>query len=467
CDIGVKNGIITSLGRDLAPSANAKVIYCEGAIVTPGGVDGHVHLAQDRSANARSSGYLCADTIATGTRSAVAGGTTTVLLFAEQSRGDSVITEVEAYHALAKEQGSYSDYGFHVIVTDPTEKVLTEELPWAVEQGLTSIKIYLTYKHRKVSDSEFLRLLHTARKLGITTMVHAENADLIEFMTEKLESEGLTEPVYHAQSHPASAEAEATHRAVVFSTIMDVPILIVHVSIPESTNIIRKAQTKLQPIFAETCPQYLMLDEKKLAHEHFEGAKFICSPPPRTDPRDLEAIWQGIINGTFTIFSSDHCPYRYEGEGGKKQGIVNATNGNPNGMFHHVPNGLPGVETRMPILFSEGVLRRRCIDVKRFVELTSENPAKLYGLYPKKGAIQIGSDADLVVWHSADKFKPMVLKHARDLHDNCDYSPYEGVEFKSWPKITILRGKVIFKDGKILGSQEDGQFVKRGASTLP
>ena len=219
--------------------------------------------------------------------------------------------KVEAYHVLAKEQGAHSDYGFHCIVTDPTEKVLAEELPWLIDQGITSIKIYLTYKHRRVSDSEFLRLLHTARKLAITTMVHAENADLIDFMTEKLESEGLTDPMYHATSHPASAEAEATNRAVVFSNIMDTPILIVHVSIPESTNIIRKAQTKLQPIFAETCPQYLLLEESKLAQEHFHGAKFICSPPLRTDPRDIEAIWRGIINGTFTIFSSDHCPFQY------------------------------------------------------------------------------------------------------------------------------------------------------------
>jgi dihydropyrimidinase len=249
--------------------------------------------------------------VETGTRSSIAGGTTTVLLFAEQSRGDSVKTEVEAYHALAQEQGAYSDYGFHVIVTDPTEHVLAEELPWAVQQGITSIKIYLTYKHRRVSDSEFLRLLHSARKLGITTMVHAENADLIDFMTAKLEAEGLTDPMYHATSHPAIAEAEATNRAVMFSNIMDAPILIVHVSIPESTQIIRKAQTKLQPIFAETCPQYLLLEEGKLAQEHFQGAKFVCSPPLRTDPRDIEAIWQGIINGTFTIFSSDHCPYRY------------------------------------------------------------------------------------------------------------------------------------------------------------
>jgi dihydropyrimidinase len=254
---------------------------------------------------------LIGPVVETGTRSAIAGGTTTVLLFVEQSRGESVKAQVEAYHQLAEEQGAYSDYGFHVIITDPTEKVLAEELPWAVEQGISSIKIYLTYKHRRVSDAEFLRLLFTARQLAITTMVHAENADLIEFMTEQLESQGLTDPMYKATAHPGSAEAEATNRAVVFANIMDSPILIVHVSVPESASIIRKAQTKLQPIFAETCPQYLLLGEGKLAQEHFHGAKFICSPPLRKDPRDLEAIWQGLINGTFTIFSSDHAPYRY------------------------------------------------------------------------------------------------------------------------------------------------------------
>lgn len=233
-----------------------------------------------------------------------------MLLFAEQSRGDSLREKVEAYHLLAQEQGSYADYGFHAIITDPTPKVLDEELPAIAASGITSMKLFLTYKHMRISDKDFLRALHKARELDMVALVHAENGDLVDFFTEQLESLGLTDPLYKAVAHPPAAEAEATNRAVTFSSVMDTPLLIVHVSVPESAAVIRTAQSRLQPVFAETCPQYLLLGKSKLAQEHFCGAKFICSPPLRSDPSDVEAIWTGITNGTFTIFSSDHCPYR-------------------------------------------------------------------------------------------------------------------------------------------------------------
>ncbi len=248
--------------------------------------------------------------VETGTRSAVAGGTTTVLLFAEQSRGESLKEKVDEYHRLAQEQGSYADYGFHAIITDPTPKVLDEELPILARDGIMSMKLFLTYQHMRISDKDFLRALHKARELGMVALVHAENGDLVDFFTEQLELLGLTDPIYKSVAHPAAAEAEATNRAVTFSSVMDTPLLIVHVSVPESTEVIRKAQARLQPVFAETCPQYLLLGKSKLAQEHFCGAKFICSPPLRSDPNDVEAFWRGIVNGTFTIFSSDHCPFR-------------------------------------------------------------------------------------------------------------------------------------------------------------
>jgi dihydropyrimidinase len=330
CDIGIKRGVISSLSMNLVASEDTEIIECENAIVTPGGIDGHVHLAQDKSPRAQEAGYQCADTsmqsvsiivsstatptneypVETGTRSAVAGGTTTVLLFAEQSRGESALEKVDAYHRLAKSQGSYADYGFHIIITDPTTEVLNKELPVLAQQGISSMKLFLTYKHMRISDKDFLRALQKARELGMVALVHAENGDLVDFFTEQLESQGLTDPLYKAIAHPAAAEAEATNRAVTFSSVMDTPLLIVHVSIPESTEIIRRAQSYLKPIFAETCPQYLLLGKSQLAQEHFCGAKFICSPPLRSDPNDVEAIWRGLINGTFTIFSSDHCPYR-------------------------------------------------------------------------------------------------------------------------------------------------------------
>ncbi|KAK5233547.1 hypothetical protein LTR47_005169 [Exophiala xenobiotica] len=332
CDIGIKHGVISALGVNLVASEDTEIIDCEHAVVTPGGIDGHVHLSQDKSPRAREAGYQCADTIETGTRSAVAGGTTTVLLFAEQSRGESLREKVDAYHQLAQEQGSYADYGFHAIVTDPTPTVLEEELPILAREGIMSIKLFLTYKHMRISDKDFLRALHKARELGMVALVHAENGDLVDFFTEQLESQGLTDPLYKAIAHPAAAEAEATNRAITFSSVMDTPLLIVHVSVPESTEVIRKAQSQLKPVFAETCPQYLLLGKSNLAQEHFCGAKFICSPPLRSDPNDIEAIWRGIVNGTFTIFSSDHCPYRFTGPAGKQLGLSQADNGNPNGM---------------------------------------------------------------------------------------------------------------------------------------
>lgn len=232
------------------------------------------------------------------------------MLFAEQSRGESLREKVDAYHQLAQEQGSYADYGFHAIITDPAPTVLEEELPSLARDGIMSIKLFLTYKHMRISDKDFLRALHKARELGMVALVHAENGDLVDFFAEQLESQGLTDPLYKAIAHPAAAEAEATNRAITFSSVMDTPLLIVHISVPESAAVIRKAQSQLKPVFAETCPQYLLLGKSNLAQEHFCGAKFICSPPLRSDPNDVEAIWRGVVNGTFTIFSSDHCPYR-------------------------------------------------------------------------------------------------------------------------------------------------------------
>ncbi|KAF5626311.1 allantoinase [Fusarium tjaetaba] len=466
CDIGIKRGVIVGLGVGLVATEDTQIIDCNGAIVTPGGVDGHVHLSQDRSPRAQEAGYTSADTVDTGTRSAIAGGTTTVILFAEQSRGQSLKEQVDKYHELVNDQGSYADYGFHAIITDPTAQVLEQELPELAQSGIMSMKLFLTYKHMRISDRQVLSALQKARELGMVALVHAENGDLVDFFTEQLEAQGLTDPRFKAIAHPPEAEAEAVNRAITFSSVMDTPMLIVHVSVRQSMDVIRKAQSLLRPVFAETCPQYLLLGKENLDRDHFCGAKFVCSPPLRSDPKDIEEIWRGIINGTFTIFSSDHCPYRFDDTRGKKLGLSYSNNDEVQGVFTKIPNGLPGVETRIPLLFSEGVLKRQCIDVKRFVELTSENPAKLYGLYPRKGAIQIGSDADIVIWHTQDTFSPRKLEHNLHLHDGCDYSPYEGIEFLNWPRIVIVRGRVVFQDGIVTGTKGYGQFLKRSTCAL-
>jgi len=301
-----------------------------------------------------------------------------------------------------------------------------------------------------------------ARKQKITTMIHAENGAVIEWMTKQLEKRKLFDPKYHATSHPMVAEVKATYRAISLSEFIDVPILIVHVSSPAATHHISEAQKKGLPVYAETCPQYLFLTRKDLDKPGFEGAKCVCSPPPRDGPEDHEAIWRGLEDGTFTVLSSDHCPFLYDNsEIGKKTCI---TEEYPNGRFKYIPNGCPGVETRLPLLFSANRLTPQ-----KFVEVTSTNAARLYGLYPKKGAFIPGeSDADLTIWYPEGQMQEFTLDN-KMLHHNVDYSPYEGKAFKQWPRFTILRGQVVWDrdNGGLVGKKGYGKFLERGVSTLP
>ncbi|KAF8240234.1 dihydropyrimidinase [Tricholoma matsutake] len=450
-EIGIKDGVIVCIGSNLQSlsSANTQVLDCEGGFITPGGVDTHVHFEQWNMPTD--------DTWVTGTRAAICGGTTTVVTFAAQNRDrDSVLPIVEEYGALA-EGRCYCDYSYHLILTNPTKTIL-EELPIVVQKGITSVKLYMTYDPWKIGDREILKIMAAARKLGITTMVHAENDSIISFLIETLLERGQTEPYYHAVSRPSIAEAEATNRAISLAEVMDTPILLVHISSQASARTIREAQTRLLPIYAETCPQYLWLLSESLKGDNYEGAKAVCSPPPRDSPEDPEAIWRGIANGTFTIFSSDHTATKFHG--GKREGIVD---GKP--LFTKIPNGLPGIETRLPLLY-KGVEEGR-ISIHDFVRVTSSNPAKLYGL-GSKGAIQPGKDADLCIWYPASKMKPIQLENAM-LHNDIDYTPYEGMMFSNWPRYTLLKGKVVWnrENGGVIGRAGDGQFIKRATSALP
>jgi dihydropyrimidinase len=339
------------------------------------------------------------------------------------------------------------------------------EFPTLRKLGISSLKIYMTYQALQLRDNEILDVLLAARTYGLTTMIHAENGAVIEWMTSKLEAANLLSPVYHAVSHPPVAEIEATYRAISLAEFIDTPILIVHVSQPSAAQHIAQAQARGLPVYAETCPQYLFLTRADLAREGFEGAKCVCSPPPRDGPEDLEAIWKGLEDGTFTVLSSDHCPFRYEdAEVGKKSVISEDF---PNGQFKYIPNGIPGVETRLPLLLSEGRL-----EMRRFVEVTAANPAKLYGLWPRKGALIPGeSDADLVVWYphngAGSKMERFELKNEM-LHHDCDYTPYEGKTMSQWPRYTILRGKVVWdrENGGVVGKKGYGKFLERGESSL-
>lgn len=449
CDIGIQDGRIVSMAASLP--AGKQEIDAKGRCVTPGGIDAHCHFDQPSEQPIK-----MADDFNTGTRSALCGGTTTVIPFAAQVKGHSLQEAVDDYHQRADDK-SHIDYAFHLIVNDPTPDVLENELPKLIKEGYTSFKIYMTYDDQKLNDGQILDVLEVARNHGAMVMVHAENADCIEWLTKRLEASGKTAPKYHAASRPMLVEREATHRAISLSELVDVPILIVHVSGEDATEQIRWARRHGLQIFAETCPQYLFLTAEDLGihdHEHGEyaGAKCICSPPPR-DKSNQKVIWDGLADGLFTIFSSDHAPFRFLGKDGK----------HPDGKqvpFKHIPNGIPGVETRLPLLWSEGVLKKR-ITPEKFVEITSTNPAKMYGLYPRKGTIAIGSDADLVIWDKKD-----VTIHNDMLHHDVDYTPYDGIALQAWPGVTIARGEVVWNGESYLSQPGRGEFLRCGLPNI-
>jgi dihydropyrimidinase len=387
-----------------------------------------------------------ADDFASATLSAACGGTTTVIPFAAQVKGESLMAAVDDYHRRAK-GSAYVDYAFHLIVTDPTETVLREELPELIRSGYTSFKIYMTYDDLKLSDRQILDVLELAKCERAMTMIHAENADCIAWLTDQLEAAGKTAPAYHAASRPRVVEREATHRAISLSELIDVPVLIVHVSGSEAMEQIRSAQARGLRVYGETCPQYLFLTDESLGGEGFEGAKCVCSPPPR-DAANQQAIWRGLSSGVFQVFSSDHAPFRYDDDQGKKLGGAAVP-------FRHIPNGIPGLETRLPLLFSEGYGKGR-LDLPAFVALTATNAAKIYGLYPRKGTVAIGADADLAVW---DPEREVTVTNSI-LHHNVDYTPYEGMKLRGWPRFTVSRGEVVYADGQASAERGRGRFLE-------
>ncbi|MGA2493325.1 MAG: dihydropyrimidinase [Roseiarcus sp.] len=444
-DVGVRGGKIVAIADKLTDGA--RVIDASGLLVMPGGVDSHVHLAQPSGG-----GVKMADGFETGTRSAIAGGNTTILPFALQPRGASLRASVMDYHKEA-DGNSYCDYGFHLIVTDPTPSVLGQELPALVADGYSSFKVFMTYDDLVLNDRQLLEVFDCARGCGALVMVHCEGYDAIKFMTQRLEAAGKTAPYYHAVSRPEVVEREATHRAISHGELLDTPIMIVHVSGREAMEQIRWAQRRGLKVYGETCTQYVTLtaDDLKGLNMDESGGKYVCSPPPR-DRASWEAIWEGVRTGVFQTFSSDHCPFLYESAEGK-------LNPKARTSFKWVPNGIPGVEVRLPILYSKGVVEGR-ITVNEFVALTSTNHAKMYGLYPRKGAIGVGFDADIVLW---DPNKRETIRQ-EIMHHGADYTPYEGMAVTGWPVMTLLRGKVVAEDGRIVGEKGGGKFLKRDLS---
>ena len=444
-DIGVSGEKISVIAESVTGAA--REIDANGLLVMPGGIDSHVHVAQPSGPDIR-----MADDFATATASAAAGGNTCIMPFALQQRGESLRESVEEYKHMAEGE-CFIDTSFHLIISDPTPAVLGHELPALVKDGYTSFKVFMTYDDLVLDDRQLLEVFDVARTEKALVMVHCEGYDTIKFMTERLERSGQTEPYYHSVSRPEIVEREAAHRAISHAELVGVPMMIVHVSGREAMEQIRWAQKRGLKVYAETCPQYITLTAEDLQGLNMEGAKYVCSPPPR-DHESQIAIWEGITQGIFHTFSSDHCPFLYDSTDGK-------LNPKARTSFRWVPNGIPGVETRLPILFSEGVSKGK-ISVQKFVELSSTNHAKMYGLYPRKGSIGVGFDADIALWDP--KRKETIRQEI--LHHGADYTPWEGFEVVGWPVTTIVRGNVVYAEGKIVGSKTLGQVLSRQTSAF-
>lgn len=437
CDIGIKDGRIAALSDNLPDGS--RTIDARDLLVLPGGIDSHCHIEQRSS-----SGVMCADDFYSGTVSAAFGGTTTVIPFAAQFRGESLRAIVRDYHACA-EPKAVIDYAFHLIISDPAPQILEQELPELIKDGYTSFKVYMTYDLLRLDDGQMLDVLSLARRQQAMVMVHAENHDVIKWLAQKLLAADYKAPKYHAVAHARLAEGEATHRAIRLAELLDVPLLFVHVSAQEAIAAIRTAQTAGLKIYGETCPQYLFLTAQDLDRPEMDGAMFCCSPPPR-DVASQEAVWQGLRNGTFQVFSSDHAPYRFDETGKLARG--------KHAAFKDIANGVPGLELRLPLLFSEGVMQGR-IDINQFVALTSTNAAKLYGLYPRKGTIAVGADADLALW---DPKKQTAITYDL-LHDNVGYTPYAGRTITGWPVMVLSRGRIVIEEGELQVARGSGRFL--------
>lgn len=439
-DIRVEGELIREIGVSLSPQKDEEIIDASGKIILPGGVDVHTHMDLDLGS------VRATDDFYTGTVAAACGGTTTIVdHMAFGPKGCSIHSQIEAYHRLAGGK-AVIDYGFHG-VTDHVDKSVLDEMEALIGEGVTSHKIYLTYGG-KISDGEALMLLERAGELGVLIAVHPENDGAIGYLREKYLAEGKTTPIYHARSRPAECEAEAIGRMALFARMAnDAPLYIVHLSNGLGLDIIREARRHGQRnLFVETCPQYLLLDESRYLDP--DGLKYVMSPPLRL-PGDNEAIWGGVSGGDIDTVATDHCPFFYGRE--KQLGRDD---------FSKAPGGAPGVEARIPLMFSQIAAGR--LTLGRLVSVCCSNPARLFGMYPKKGVIAVGSDADLVL---LDPSREVTLSHEL-LHENTDYTPYEGMRLTGYPVMTISRGEVIVTNGQFAGSMGRGRFLKRGKPDL-
>ena len=430
-DVGIQGGKVAAVAQGLQ---GGRVIDASGHYVFPGFVDPHVHLEMTVGEIASSDDFF------TGSVAAACGGTTTLIDFTSNYRGDELSAGVERRRAQADGRVAV-DYALHLTLADASVRTLTQLSRLAVE-GYASAKLYTTYQGLRLDDEEILRLLAATRDCQVLPMVHTENHAAIAYLTQQLLGQGKTAPRYHPQSRPPLVEAEAAQRVAVLSALVGAPWYIAHLTCRETLEVVQAARSRGQTVFAETCPHYLLLSEDDCARSGFEGAKFVLSPALRS--RDnWDVLWKALADGQVQVVSTDHCPWYYETQ--KVRG---------RDSFAQIPNGAPGIETRVPLLFSEGVGKGR-LSAQQFVRVCATEPARLFGLYPRKGTIAVGSDADLVIY---DPHRELTLS-VQALHQRVDYCPYEGTVVQGYPRTVLLRGQVIVDGGEFVGRAGQGEFV--------
>ena len=439
-DIFVNGSAIVLIGKDLVIDAD-KVIDAAGKLVIPGGVDPHTHLELPFG------GTTTSDTFETGTRAAAFGGTTCIVDFAVQTRGTSTLKALDTWHAKAEGKTAI-DYAFHMIITDmPTERI--GEMRQLADDGVTSYKLFMAYPGALLSDdATIFRAMRKAGEDGTLVCMHAENGIVIDELVKIAQSQGRTEPKYHALTRPTRLEAEGVHRALSIAEVAHAPVYIVHLSCYDALQELRLAQARGVMAHAETCPQYLLLDVKRYDEPGFDGAKYVLTPPLR-EHWNHDELWGGLRTHALDVISTDHCPFCL-----KEQKELGRDD------FSKIPNGGPGIENRMSLIYHYGVSHGH-ISLNRFVELTSTAPAKIFGLFPRKGTLAVGSDADIVIF-DPDHEETISYFNEKTHHMNIDYSAYEGFKVKGFTETVLSRGKVIIENGNYVGRPGDGRFVKRG-----
>ena len=439
-DVYIENETVSLIGKNLEVEAD-EVIDASGKYLFPGGLDPHTHLDMPFG------GTTSADDFETGTRAAAHGGTTTLIDFAIQTKGHSTLEALDTWHAKADGKTAI-DYGFHMIVTD-LEDNRVHEMKMLADAGVTSYKLFMAYPGvLYVDDGTIYRAMRQAGENGTVVCMHAENGIVIDEIVKIALAEGKTEPKYHAMTRPTRMEAEGVHRAISIAEVAQVPVYIVHLSSSDALEQVMLARNRGVHAFAETCPQYLFLDDSYYEQEGFEGAKYVMTPALR-EKWNQDELWKGLRFGDLQSISTDHCPFCF-----KDQKILGIDD------FSKIPNGGPGVENRMSLVYNGGVNSGR-ISLNKFVELTSTAAAKTFGLFPKKGTIAVGSDADIVIFDPHRK-ETISIKNACTHHMRVDYNAYEGFEVTGFTETVLSRGKIIINKCEYVGKKGDGRFLKRG-----